>query len=214
MSQTRRPNDTSAAQRHLQAASELLLTTSPHTSAFLAAQLQCLRPPTTQSLPSNCRACGQHLVPGLSCTVTHRRPVRDNKASRSKKKVAKKPVDTIPTHIDHKCTLCHSVNTFKSSSQPLRRQGKASISRLEDSQKPTVGTKTAIVPASQPQKAAVSTPSPASSAAVSTSSEQPQGEKKRNRKQKLGGLQAMLAKSKAASAPNQGFDFMDFMKTN
>lgn len=214
MSQTRRPNDTSAAQRHLQAASELLLTTSPHTSAFLAAQLQCLRPPMTQSLPSNCRACGQHLVPGLSCTVTHRRLVGNTKASRSKEKVSKKPTVTSATHIDYKCTLCHNVNTFKSSSQPPRRQGKTSISKIEDSQKPTAGTKTAIVPASQPRKAAASTPSPALSTATSTSSEQPQGEKKRNRKQKLGGLQAMLAKSKATSAPSQGFDFMDFMKTN
>jgi hypothetical protein len=68
-----------------------------------------------------------------------------------------------------------------------------------------------------PKQSAITTatPSPAPSTAVSSSSEQTRGaaDKKRNRKQKLGGLQAMLAKSKAPSTTNKAFDFMDFMKT-
>ncbi|KAI5252743.1 hypothetical protein E4T42_03218 [Aureobasidium subglaciale] len=59
------------------------------------------------------------------------------------------------------------------------------------------------------------TPGPAPSSAISSSSEQSRSgvDKKKNRKQKLGGLQAMLAKSKAPASAPKAFDFMDFMKT-
>jgi uncharacterized membrane protein len=67
----------------------------------------------------------------------------------------------------------------------------------------------------KPTAATTSIPSAASSIAVSSSSEQARGgaDKKRNRKQKLGGLQALLAKSKAPASASKAFDFMDFMKT-
>jgi phage FluMu protein Com len=222
MNQSRKNTDTTTpAQRHLQAASNLLLSTSPHASAFLAHQLRQLNPPTPSShsntAPDNCNACGNALIPGWSCTVSQRRLPEISKRSTTKSKVAKKPAVPRITHIDYKCTLCNSVNTVKSDTQAPTRRVKSKKSLLEskpivatDPVQPTTSTVT------RPTNIKTSTPSPAPSTAVSSSSGQARGEadKKRNRKQKLGGLQAMLAKSKAPSTAPKAFDFMDFMKTS
>jgi phage FluMu protein Com len=221
MNQSRKNTDTTtAAQKHLQAASDVLLSTSPHASAFLAQQLRQTKPPTPSShpnsAPDNCRACGNALIPGWSCIVSQRRLPEVSKKPRTKSKVVKKPVIPRITYIDYKCTLCNSVNTVKSNTQASARRSKSKKSLLES--KPTVAAmpvQTPITTTTTPSAITTVTPSPAPSAAVSSSSEQTRGaaDKKRNRKQKLGGLQAMLAKSKAPSTAPKAFDFMDFMKT-
>ncbi|KAI4721648.1 hypothetical protein E4T48_02150 [Aureobasidium sp. EXF-10727] len=203
MNQSRKNTDSiTAAQKHLQAASNLLLSTSPHASAFLASQLQQTKPPSTSQtnvVSENCRACGNIQVPGWSCTISKRRlPELSSKKKKAKSKVAKKPAVAQSTYVDYKCTLCSSINTTKSV--------------LES--KPNVGPPP-VQTTTKPVIATTDTSSPAPSTAVSSSSEQARGatDKKRNRKQKLGGLQAMLAKSKAPSTTPKAFDFMDFMKT-
>lgn len=220
MNQSRKNTESvTAAQKHLEAASNLLLSTSPHISAFLASQLQQTKSPSSHSnaIPNNCRACEYSLIPGWSCIVSRRRlPESSSKKSKTKSKVAKKPAMPQHTYMDYKCTLCNSINTAKSETQAPVRRFKSAISSLQS--KPTamptpLQTNTTI--ASKPIVATTSTPSPAPSTAVSSSSEQARGgaDKKRNRKQKLGGLQAMLAKSKAPASAPKAFDFMDFMKT-
>lgn len=221
MNQSRKNTDTiTAAQKHLQAASDVLLSTSPHASAFLAHQLRQSKPPTLSShsntAPDNCRACGHTLIPGWSCTVSRRRLPEISKKQNTKSKVAKKPTVPRITYIDYKCTLCNSVNTVKSDTQAPARRSKSKKSLLES--KPTITTvpvQISTKTVTKPTTTKTATPSPAPSTAVSSSSEQGRGgaDKKRNRKQKLGGLQAMLAKSKAPSAAPKAFDFMDFMKT-
>jgi phage FluMu protein Com len=222
MNQSRKNTDTTTpAQKHLQAASNLLLPTSPHISAFLAHQLRQSSPLTPSSHPNaatdNCNACGNALIPGWSCTVSQRRLPEISKKPKTKSKVAKKPTLPRITYIDNKCTLCNSVNTAKSDTQAPTRRVKSKQSLFES--KPTIAavpvqTSTTTIPKST--AISTTTSSPAPSAAVSSSSGQARGEadKKRNRKQKLGGLQAMLAKSKAPSTAPKAFDFMDFMKTS
>jgi phage FluMu protein Com len=220
MNQSRKNTDTTtAAQKHLQAASDLLLSTSPHASAFLAHQLRQSKPPTPSSsftAPDNCQACGNALIPGWSCTVSSRRLPEVSKKPKtiSKSKVAKKPTVARITYIDYKCTLCNSINTNKSDTQAPARRSKSRKSLLES--KPAISpvatqTSTTITKPT----ATMITPNPLPSTAISSSSDQGRGgaDKKRNRKQKLGGLHAMLAKSKAPSSTPKGFDFMDFMKT-
>ncbi|CAD0098769.1 unnamed protein product [Aureobasidium mustum] len=221
MNQSRKNTETiTAAQKHLQAASNLLLSTSPHISAFLASQLQQTKSPSlshSNAIPNNCRACGNPLIPGWSCIVSKRRlPESSSKKPKTKSKVAKKPAIPQHTYMDYKCTLCNSVNTAKSETQAPARRSKSAISFLQG--KPTVMStpvQTNATTTTKPTIATTSTPSPAPSTAVSSSSEQARGgaDKKRNRKQKLGGLQAMLAKSKAPASTPKAFDFMDFMKT-
>lgn len=215
MNQTKKTStDSRAAQRHLQAASDLLLSTSPHASAFIASHLRPAKQPPSQSIPSNCRACGYALIPGWSCTVTkrHRQPPAKKSTTKNKPTVTSAGTTTPTTRIDYECSLCHSINTFNSSTHAPKRH-KASKITAENIQKTAPAIKAAVAPVAQVSTGATSTPSPAPSTAVSSSSEQGRGDKKRNRKQKLGGLQAMLAKSKATSTAPQGFDFMDFMKT-
>ncbi|CAD0084733.1 unnamed protein product [Aureobasidium vineae] len=217
MNQSRKNIDSiTAAQKHLQAASNLLLSTSPHASAFLASQLQQTKSPSSShsnTVPDNCRACGNALVPGWSCTISKRRlPESSSKKNKTKSRVAKKSAIAQSTYVDYKCTLCNSVNTIKSDTQPPARRSKSKKSLPESKPNlapPPVQTMT------KPATATTSIPSPVPSTAVTSSSEQARGatDKKRNRKQKLGGLQAMLAKSKAPSTTPKGFDFMDFMKT-
>ncbi|KAG9672890.1 hypothetical protein KCU99_g4625, partial [Aureobasidium melanogenum] len=221
MNQSRKNTESiTPAQKHLHAASNLLLSTSPHVSAFLASQLQ---QPKSQSLshskavPNNCRACGHALIPGWSCTVYKRRlPESSSKKSKTKSKVAKKPAITQHTYIDYKCTLCNSINTAKSETQAPARRSKSSMSSLQG--KPTATpapVQNNATTTNKPTAATTSIPNAAPSTAVSSSSEQAHGgaDKKRNRKQKLGGLQALLAKSKAPASASKTFDFMDFMKT-
>ncbi|KAH0275913.1 hypothetical protein KCU91_g4236, partial [Aureobasidium melanogenum] len=223
MNQSRKNTDgITPAQKHLQAASDLLLSTSPHMSAFLASQLQQTKSPSsshTKEDLNNCRACGHALVSGWSCTVSKRRlPETPSKKSKTKSKVAKKPAITQHTYIDYKCNLCHSINTAKSDTQAPARRSKSSLSSVQS--KPAAAPAPVQSSATATSKSAAatttSTPSPAPSTAVSSSSEQARAgaDKKRNRKQKLGGLQAMLAKSKAPASAPKAFDFMDFMKTN
>ncbi|CAC9889861.1 unnamed protein product [Aureobasidium pullulans] len=178
MNQSRKNTDsTFAAQRHLQAASNILLSTSPHISAFLASQ------------------------------------------SKTKSKVAKKPAVPSTTYIDYECSLCHGKNTFKSDTQPPARRSKTSKSAIQSKQSVAPVAVPAMAPVARPSttntKGTTATPSPAPSTAASSSSEQTRAgaDKKRGRKQKLGGLQAMLAKSKASTSAPAAFDFMDFMKT-
>ncbi|KAK6000947.1 hypothetical protein QM012_003030 [Aureobasidium pullulans] len=219
MNQSRKNTDSiTAAQKHLQAASNLLLSTSPHISAFLASQLQQPASSHSKAIPDNCRACGHALIPGWCCTVSKRRlPETSSKRTKTKSKVAKKPAVSQHTYIDFKCTLCNGVNTVKSDTQASARRSKSSISSLQS--KPTTApaqVQSKSTTTSKPALAVTTnTPSPAPSTAVSSSSEQARGgaDKKRNRKQKLGGLQAMLAKSKAPASAPKAFDFMDFMKT-
>jgi hypothetical protein len=222
MNQSRKNTDTTTpAQKHLQAASNALLSTSPHISAFLAHQPQQSSPPTPSShsntAPDNCNACGNALIPGWSCTVSQRRLPEISKKSKTKSKVAKKPVLPRITYIDYKCTLCNSVNTVKSDTQAPARRNRSKQPLLES--KPAVAAVPIQIASSTGIKSTTvttATPSPALSTAVSSSSGAGRGEadKKRNRKQKLGGLQAMLAKSKAPSTTPKAFDFMDFMKTS
>ena len=216
MNQSRKNTDTTTpAQRHLQAASDVLLSTSPHASAFLAHQLRLSKPPTPpphpNTSPDNCRACGHALIPGWSCTFSQRRLPEVSKRPKTKSKVAKKPVVGRVTYIDYRCTLCNSVNTTKSDTQPPTRRSKSKKSSLESKSSATARPVQPLTTIAT----TTATPSPAPSTAVSSSSDQGRGgaEKKRNRKQKLGGLQAMLAKSKAPSTTPKAFDFMDFMKT-
>jgi phage FluMu protein Com len=221
MNQSRKNTDTTtAAQKHLQAASDVLLSTSPHASAFLAHQLRQSKPPSLSShpdtAPDNCRACGNALIPGWSCTVSQRRLPEISKKPKPKSRVAKKPVIPRITYIDYRCTLCNSVNTVKSDTQAPARRSKSNKSLLES--KPTITTvpvQTSTATVIKPSATTTATPSPAPSTAVSSPSQEARGaaDKKRNRKQKLGGLQAMLAKSKAPSTAPKAFDFMDFMKT-
>jgi len=220
MNQSRKNTDTTtAAQKHLQAASDVLLSTSPHASAFLAHQLRQSKIPTQShpnTAPDNCRACGNALIPGWSCTVSSRRLPEISKKPKTKSKVEKKPAVARITYIDYTCTLCNSINTIKSGTHPPARRSKSKRSTLESkSTVAAVHVQTSTINTIKPTTTVTATPSPAPSTAVSSSSEQGRGgaDKKRNRKQKLGGLQAMLAKSKAPSTATKAFDFMDFMKT-
>lgn len=220
MNQSRKNTDTiTAAQKHLQAASDALLSTSPHASAFLANQLGQSKTPTQShpnTAPDNCHACGNALIPGWSCTVSRRRLPEISKKPRSKSKIAKKPAVPRITYIDYKCNLCNSTNTVKSDAQAPTRRSKSKKSLLESkSAISAVPVHMPTISATKQTTTATATPSPAPSAAVSSSSEQGRGgaDKKRNRKQKLGGLQAMLAKSKTSTTGPKAFDFMDFMKT-
>lgn len=221
MNQSRKNTDSiSAAQRHLQAASNILLSTSPHISAFLASQAQPSSESSSHTIPDNCRACGNALVPGWSCTTSKRRlPERPSKKSKTKSKVAKKPATPSITYIDYKCSLCHGTNTFKSDTQPPARRSKTSKSAIQSKQSVAPVAVPTMAPVARPSttntKGTTATPSPAPSTAASSSSEQTRAgaDKKRGRKQKLGGLQAMLAKSKASTSAPAAFDFMDFMKT-
>ncbi|CAD0111026.1 unnamed protein product [Aureobasidium uvarum] len=157
------------------------------------------------------------MVPGWSCAISKRRlPESSFKKNKTKSRVEKKSAIAQSTYIDYKCTLCNSVNTIKSDTQPPARRSKSKKPLPES--KPNVAPQAVQINTSttiKPTIATTSTPSPASFTTISSSSEQARGatDKKRNRKQKLGGLQAMLAKSKAPSATPKGFDFMDFMKT-
>ena len=221
MNQSRKNTDsTFAAQRHLQAASNILLSTSPHISAFLASQAQPSSESSSHTIPDNCRACGNALVPGWSCKTSKRRlPERPSKKSKTKSKVAKKPAVPSTTYIDYECSLCHGKNTFKSDTQPPARRSKTSKSAIQSKQSVAPVAVPTVAPVARPSttntKGTTATPSPAPSTAVSSSSEQTRAgaDKKRGRKQKLGGLQAMLAKSKASTSAPAAFDFMDFMKT-
>lgn len=153
------------------------------------------------------------MIPGWSCKKYRPRPepkprkITQKAAERvsksGKAKVAEKD------YIALQCDLCHSVTRFKvpeKTSKPAASKviPKATTS-MYNSTPSTIVTPEAI--ATQPSLA-VSVPEK-----LSVKSATDGAAKKRSKKNKAGGLAALLAKSKSESASPSGFDLMDFMKT-
>lgn len=215
----------------LQRSSQLLATKSPHLSAYLGAQKQALATHVSvlAGRDEDCKTCGtcaNILIPGWSCKKHGSKP-SESKSSQKRKRIIEDNSNpgqqkrsttgeqSKLNHVAYKCDLCHSLTKFK---QPVQKTAKAS--------KPAVSSNTSSDQLSKPILQSEATTShnvrPAIQTDVSDTKDGPSRKqqdagppsKKRSKKSKMGGLAAMLAKSKSeSSSPALGFDLMDFMKT-
>lgn len=218
---SKRPSaETLAGMRHLEQASQLLMATSPALSAFLESQRITLASASSVSANRNemlkvCGACSSALVPGWSCK-TSRIPSRLNRDKKDVKKAIKKNKHGHLQSAEgqqiviYECLRCHTKTKINITSQRPKaaRRSKPEILALEEStaQTPAPFSKPAIL-------AGLSDTHRELSAKENDRSDIGANAKKRARKTKHGGLQALLAKSKSESTSRPGFDLMDFMKS-
>lgn len=195
---------TQARLRFLNEAADVLIASSPATSALLGVQHDCLernsgRPRHARD-KTNCNACGAVLIPSWSCKRTKDLP-KDGLTTRSRKSnAAALSRSHAPTF---KCFTCGSrscstaTRTSTSQCPPTDKTSREKTGLTQDA--PAIG-KTSLT--------TVATPSPNGTEKLATSTDPA---RKRTRARKTGGLQALLLKSKVAP-PASGLDLMDFLK--
>lgn len=178
---------------YLQNAAHLLAVSSPTASAFIGSARNQLfqdfeTDATTTTKESEalhrntCRACGNVMIPGWSCTIQGK--------SRSKQRGRKQDAKTneTATKIIYSCSRCQ-----RETEQPVPAQPRRHLKRLKNVTS-TEPTAVAGVPSKDAESKAPKTANASS---------------KQRQKARKGGLQAMLAKNKTQSS-NQGLDLMDF----
>ncbi|KAF1347100.1 hypothetical protein BDV97DRAFT_278101, partial [Delphinella strobiligena] len=183
---------------YLEKWAESFLVTSPALSAYLGAQRDRLCQvqhvlPEDHETRKACQSCGSILVPGWSCKKYRPRPnpqqkkdAKKHSASPVKASIKKaEPLD----YVAYECDLCHVVTRFKL---------------------PTKKTKVATRKMREPDGTTNVKVTGASSLATTPSKDVEGSGRKRAKKNKSGGLAALLAKSKNESASPAGFDLMDF----
>lgn len=189
---------TTARQRHLKTASELLLAKSPSVSAYLQSVKQAHKSEAPDSSETvACKSCGSLLLPGWNCKT---RPTKQASQRTRKDRLAGLPNQK---SITLECSLCHEVTVIKSQKpkKPSRSFDDQGRKRAEPENAMTTKSET-LLPSGPPLPPAASPPA----AVLET------GVKKRSRGKKSS-LQAMLAGRKVAG-PSKGFGLglEDFMK--
>lgn len=204
--------DTVKAQlKFLRDSSYLMSTASPATSAFLGSQLDKLfhkpGPAVYESEKTQaarrremCGYCGNILIPGWSYEVRHQktRPTELKKGVTKESKVT----ENKQRQLVYRCNRCYCETVervFHNDPKPAFKKQKA-VQKAIVTEKPQPSI-------SLPPKA---TPAPFPQPSSNSSS-------KKRQKARKGGLQALVAKSKAeAAAPAGGFglDLMDLMKSD
>lgn len=208
-----------AGLRHLDQASQLFLATSPALSAYLGSQRIGLssafdiRTDTANNGDRTCISCGYALIPGWSCKIS--RTTQRSKATKRQKKPKKHmndhraPGSAGESRLKCECLKCHSVIHFGIPRKPAKpttvKPGKPAVKSAVEAPTASIAPTVADV-----QSIATTTAVPEKEA---TSSEMVTNTKKRPRKPKHTGLQALLAKSKTGTSSPSGFDLMDFMKS-
>lgn len=220
---TSKPPDESALAglRYLGKSSQLLLATSPAISAYLGSQSNRLSSDLDiiskdKRKDKICHGCGSTMIPGWSCKKSRRNVPKARKTGVKKHTaaVSKRPSESKPTkpdHIAYDCDRCHTTSRFNlPEKKPLPATGET---KALESAKASKDKPIALSPTTSAAPPLQSAPSQPSSAKVATKSESEVSGRKRAKKNKSGGLAALLAKSKSESASPAAFDLMDFMKT-
>ncbi|GAB7346780.1 hypothetical protein MBLNU459_g1880t1 [Dothideomycetes sp. NU459] len=204
-----------AGMRHLEQASQALMITSPALSAFLGSQRAVLA--STLKITDRddedlkrCRACSYSLIPGWSCQTSRISRSNPNKSHprNGRKQSNGRSSNSDMMQMIYKCSRCQSETKVNVTSQ----KPKAARSKL----KMPAAEETAQVPLPNLESATSVRPPATKMAITSKEADKPAADasvKKRPRKTKHGGLQALLAKTKNESSSPAGFDLMDFMKS-
>lgn len=180
--------------RYLNESAHLLATTAPTTSRHLMARCSSLisenqidRQPDLKK--SACSACGSIIMPGWNCTVR----IEGTSKRRDKRKVEKSGHSNAKVTV-YKCEVCGMTTRF-----PL-----GTLQRIKNAQD-----------SSKPAPAKTSTTPNAESKVTPSAPVAESGNKKRSRKKRQRGLDAILAKQRASDTRGSGgfgLDLMDFMK--
>lgn len=211
----KRPSaDTLAALRHLEQASQLLSATSPALSAFLGSEKAALSsayniPREGNGTSKTCSACNSILIPGWSCSTSRSRTLPRKEKRGSEKHINGQSVTADKNQMVYECSKCHCKNKFNVTShrpKAARRKSEMPVSGESIIQAPAPSVKPTI-------PSELSSTHKAVSEKEADRAETSATIKKRSRKTKHGGLQALLAKSKSESTSKSGFDLMDFMKS-
>jgi hypothetical protein len=182
--------------KFLQDAAHLLAASSPSAAAFLGAARDRLVDDAALDLAPKerdalrrecCGACGNLMVPGWSCRVSHRVQAANGGASKDVAKHAARPDKLLV----YTCLRCRreTVQTLQLKSP----RHVAKKRKVVSSHQPALPVKKAV---EEDDDSKVAKSANASS--------------KQRKKARKGGLQAMLEKSKAQSASQGGLDLMDF----
>ncbi|KAI8936563.1 hypothetical protein NX059_006964 [Plenodomus lindquistii] len=187
----------------LQDAAHLLAVSSPAAAAFMGrardrviedAGLALAPKEYEASRRDICGACGNVMIPGLSCRVSTRSKPKSKGVGRrcNHKKEATttpEPRSASETEVMYQCLRCHRETTQTLPPKPRRQTSK---SRAHTEPQPT----------KQVKMHNNGTDGGISKTSNSTS--------KQRQKARKGGLQAMLEKNKSQSSGSGGFDLMDF----
>lgn len=203
---------------YLERLAESFLATSPALSAYLGSQSDRLcqvqhATPGDDETRKVCQSCSSTLIPGWSCKKYRSRPNPQQKKDAKKHNVSSAKASikkAVPlNYIAYECDLCHVVTRFE---LPTKR-AKVATRKMPE---PAATTKAASTSSLATAPSVVPTPSPAGEPMDSKSAPKKDAEgsgRKRTKKNKSGGLAALLAKSKSENASPAAFDLMDFMKT-
>ncbi|KAF2798320.1 hypothetical protein K505DRAFT_233514 [Melanomma pulvis-pyrius CBS 109.77] len=139
-----------------------------------------------------CGACGNLMVPGWSCEVTHQ--TRSKKLGKRKTKDALKPSNRPEKDVVYTCSRCHrrTVQTLPPRPSRHAQQSTGAIDTRN------------IIDAFTPREKGVE----ATSAVIKSAN----ASSKQRKKTRKGGLQALLDKSKTQTSGSLGLDLMDFMQ--
>lgn len=187
----------------LKEAAHLLAIPSPTTSAALGAARDKLLEQQDADLEAPkkkwhalrrevCGACGNLMVPGWSCEVTHQ--TRSGKLSKKKTKDTPKPSSRPEKDVVYTCSRCHRRTVQTLPPRPSRHATQST--RGIDPRN--------IVDASTPRENGIE----ATSAVIKSAN----ASSKQRKKTRKGGLQALLDKSKTQTSGSLGLDLMDFMQ--
>ncbi|KAF2495905.1 hypothetical protein BU16DRAFT_360356 [Lophium mytilinum] len=192
--------------RYLKDAAHLLHAQSPTAAAVLGAQYDKLLVDRNLDIEASqkewdshrrdiCGACGNLLIPGLSCQVTQE--TSSPKASTGPK--SKRPVGDVEKEMVYTCAKCDAktIQPLQRPAKLLRRQPRISKSQDQTNTNPRATAVSSDDTSTAPKSANASS-------------------KKRAKARKQGGLQALLDKSKSDTSKSRqgdfGLDLMDFMK--
>lgn len=177
----------------LREAAHLLTVSSPTASAFLGAAQDRLvvdaelnlQPKEVDALRRGfCGACGNPLITGWSCKVTHRTETKRVRKEKKPSTDATRP----SRHIVYTCLRCERQTVQSLQARPAKHIRKSTARKA---------AQTVPEPKHQPQE----------SSKVAKSVNASSKERKKARK---GGLAAMLEKSKSQNSSQGGLDLMDF----
>ena len=212
--------------KFLHESARVLLISSPSTSAFLEAECTRIAAENEINFPESrrqevCGACGSILVPGWTMEID----IQDYRPKKLKNKAPSKNTARTTKALVYQCGLCNSKTRVVAGNREPRRKEKQPPTtwKMQNVPAPVAApeTSTGVLRAPQGsspvQNAAPIATRPASAAeeaATSKIATSNASSKKRAKARKAGGLQAMLAKSKAKTSQSSGFglDLMDFMK--
>jgi RNase P subunit RPR2 len=180
--------------KFLREAAYLLAVSSPTTSAFLGsaqdrliedAELELQQKELDALRRGFCGACGNPMIAGWSCKVTHQTQTQRVRKEKKPAKESRQPTKNVV----YTCLRCERQTVQPLQARPTRHVRKSTTQKAP---KPTLETRK---PAEEADSKVAKS--------VNASSKQ-------RKKARKGGLQAMLEKTKSQSSSQGGFDLLDF----